>query len=86
MSARQLIAAADEVQERIAVAEKALTVLAEIKRRHAPVDCGLLSPVCGVCCRDEFDGAISQDCMASHDHAPDQPVCSTIEIIERAGL
>lgn len=65
---------------------RAINAVAEIKRLHAPVDLGLIYPVCAVCCRDEFDGSVSQDCMTSHDHLAGAAVCATAEILERAGL
>lgn len=84
MSARSVIAAADEVQARIADAEKAITALTEIKRLHAARIMPSGVWLCDVCCFDSE--TLTEECMDCHDHAPGRPVCSTVEIIERAGL
>lgn len=84
--ARGLIAAADQIEARIAEAEKLRTALEQIQRLHAPIimptDC---VPVCSMCCFDEA-GYQTSDCMDSHEHSDSGPACSTAEIIARAGL
>lgn len=40
---------------------------------------------CQVCCCDE-SGHQTEDCLGSHEHTLNGPVCSTAEIIARAGL
>lgn len=42
--------------------------------------------VCGLCCWDNYDNGRSADCIECHDHEAGGPVCSTAEIIARAGL
>lgn len=70
--------------------------------RECPGDCDWSTgdsdqvTICSLCCTDV--GAqtgregqprpvqVSEECVDSHDHAPGRPACSTVEIIERAGL
>lgn len=62
--------------------------------RECPGDCDCdwnsydhpVALVCGICCWSQVDNARDPGCIDSHDHAPGRPACSTVEIIERAGL
>ena len=63
--------------------------LEEIKRLHArsvtrPGMPGAVA-VCALCCLDT-GGYRTDECIDSHEHTTDGPVCSTTEIIARAGL
>lgn len=90
---RRLMAVADDVQVRIADAEKLRAALEEIKRLHAEVAFWSddaepgerIRVVCVICCLD-VGGYPSEECDDSHDHSADGPGCSTGEIIARAGL
>ena len=93
MSARGLMAAADQIEARIVEAEKMRAALEEIKRLHAETAFWMndaepgerIKVVCNICCLDA-GGHRSEECEDSHEHSADGPVCSTVEIIARAGL
>ena len=67
--------------------------LQEIKRLHAVSlvwestigEERKLKSVCVLCCLDT-GGYRTDECEDSHEHTADGPVCSTTEIIARAGL
>lgn len=79
-----------------------VTVCRGCRLRECPGDCDWSTgdsdqvTICSLCCtaagartgREGHPGRVqvSGECVDSHDHVPGRPVCSTVEIIERAGL
>ena len=87
MSARGLMAAADQIEARIVEAEKLRAALEEIKRLHEPRRWGSTDQIliCPLCCLDAA-GYREQFCVDYHEHTADGPGCATAETIARAGL
>ena len=73
-----------------------VTVCAGCHNRQCPGDCHWVDElddddphtvaVCSACCWDDRDNARSEECILTHQHHRGGPVCSTAEIIARAGL
>lgn len=63
---------------------RAVNALNEIRRLHTPLNSDGVT-VCVLCCLDTGRHR-SEECEDSHEHIVDGPVCSTTEIIARAGL